>query len=474
MLLGEEGAAAFLFLLVAMLDGCYTNQEAFFSRQGPATVGALLQKVSPGLLSQQFLAAVQRLSELFKEHTLQDGFNDIEKYILFNFNIWSRPSIDVRKEHVQYLSTLIQAKQEHYRATFGVQFMLDVIRVYYSKMAGNNTRTSSNSEPAGYVKVTTGDSDVSLSDEDIQSMRSALYSIMKLYIMKDVSKDEVKAILNFLTSCQDSTLLEELLFLLYNLLANAPSQNTLGHILWTEGFPLLVLVQAESSQVRLVVIKIIAILVKQYEYSKTGPIYNSIESGALAAAVCQMAQYDVPSNVVLALLELCTSKSSEDLTEYISNINLYMSVLQLLRNTNLIVRHTVCHQVISLLHLNPRHVDDIASHAGWESLFLWLLCSQSEPKESVKSEEIELEKKRQVSCNPNDEAGVMNWLNLYNEDDDACRTFAVVTETIGYILWHLSKKHGQIWGTWGSLMASLDFFSEKRVLIFPDHIIKQR
>lgn len=32
------------------------------------------------------------------------------------------------------------------------------------------------------------------------------------------------------------------------------------------------------------------------------------------AAVCQMAQYDIPSNVVLALLELCTAKSNSDLT----------------------------------------------------------------------------------------------------------------------------------------------------------------
>ena len=28
-----------------MLDGCLTNQEVFFLREGPAVVGALLQKV---------------------------------------------------------------------------------------------------------------------------------------------------------------------------------------------------------------------------------------------------------------------------------------------------------------------------------------------------------------------------------------------------------------------------------------------
>lgn len=92
-------------------------------------------------------------------------------------------------EHIQYISTLIQAKPELYRSLFGVQFMLDVIRVYYSSMG--NTRIATQPE------VT------SLSEEDLQLMRSALYSITKLYIMKDVSKDEVEAILNFLASCQD-------------------------------------------------------------------------------------------------------------------------------------------------------------------------------------------------------------------------------------------------------------------------------
>ena len=39
--------AAFLHLLVVILDGSTTNQEVFFLRHGPATIGALLQKVSP-------------------------------------------------------------------------------------------------------------------------------------------------------------------------------------------------------------------------------------------------------------------------------------------------------------------------------------------------------------------------------------------------------------------------------------------
>ena len=93
----KQGAAAFVHLLVAMLDGSHTNQEAFFLCQGPATVGVLLQKVAPSLLTQQFLSAVQRLTEIFRRNPNRTYLYGIHKYLLFNFNIWSRPCVAVRK-----------------------------------------------------------------------------------------------------------------------------------------------------------------------------------------------------------------------------------------------------------------------------------------------------------------------------------------------------------------------------------------
>lgn len=159
-------------------------------------------------------------------------------------------------------------------------------------------------------------------------------------------------------------------------------------------------------------------------------------------------------------------------------------MLHLLRNAPLIVRHTICHQVISLLHLNSYHIDDIARHHGWESLFLWLLCTP-ETKGEEKSTENKFTANTNEVCvtvnqgtSPTSEGqglSMLNWLNVCNEDDDICRTFAVVTETIGYILWHLSSKENQkVWLTWGCIFASLDMFAKIHSLIVPDHIIKQR
>lgn len=37
------------------------------------------------------------------------------------------------------------------------------------------------------------------------------------------------------------------------------------------------------------------------------------------------------------------------------------------------VRHTICQQVLSMLHHTPTHITDLTASPGWESLFLWLL-----------------------------------------------------------------------------------------------------
>ena len=47
----QEGVASFFRLLISMLRGSSTNQRVFLLTEGPATIGALLQKVSSVLSS---------------------------------------------------------------------------------------------------------------------------------------------------------------------------------------------------------------------------------------------------------------------------------------------------------------------------------------------------------------------------------------------------------------------------------------
>lgn len=193
--------------------------------------------------------------------------------------------------------------------------------------------------------------------------------------------------------------------------------------------------------------------------------------------------------------------------EYISSFPLYMAVLQLLRSVKLVVRHTVCHQFISLLQLNPTHIDNIVSYPAWESLFLWLLCRQdsntgsSDKVNGAKAgdervntgaegvnnsstpptEDVDSDGRRQKSLPTQSISQITSqysydhWYQYFSEDDDVYRTFAVVTETIGYILWHqINQQEGRMWQTWGHLLAALDEFTGSHPLIVPDFIVKQR
>lgn len=164
--------------------------------------------------------------------------------------------------------------------------------------------------------------------------------------------------------------------------------------------------------------------------------------------------------------------------DYITNVPLYLAVLQLLRSASLVIRETVCQQVISLLHLNPSHINSITSVPSWDSLFLWLLCRTEDNKPTNKSPPLINE-----GLTPLDQEGSTlledappissNWMLMYDEDDPTFRTFAVVTETIGYILWSETRER-KLWQTWGSLLTSLDMFAKHHQLIAPVHIIKQR
>ena len=59
---------------------------------------------------------------------------------------------------------------------------------------------------------------------------------------------------------------------------------------------------------------------------------------------------------------------------------------------------------------------------------------------------------------------------------DVWQTFHIVTETVGYILWHSVDYDRQRppWKVWGSVLSSLDSFTSTHPLILPAYLVKQR
>ena len=83
----------------------------------------------PSLLTVQALSMIQELVELLSNHHEQHW--QLMTHLLFNFHIWSRPDFCVRIGHTQYISTVIRGNLAACRSEFGVQYFLDVIRVFY-------------------------------------------------------------------------------------------------------------------------------------------------------------------------------------------------------------------------------------------------------------------------------------------------------------------------------------------------------
>ncbi len=72
--------------------------------------------------------------------------------------------------HIQYISTIVKDHTPECRASFGVQYLLDVIRIFYSSM-GSKVETAS-------VEC------LKLTEEEQQSIRAAILSSESLFIYR--------------------------------------------------------------------------------------------------------------------------------------------------------------------------------------------------------------------------------------------------------------------------------------------------
>ncbi|KAJ9577825.1 hypothetical protein L9F63_025312, partial [Diploptera punctata] len=187
--LEQNPVSGFLSLLKNIIAGSPINQEQLLKNNGLAIVGVLLTKAKPHLIDVNVLMAVQLLIEMSREVPNPVLLRSLYQHILFNFKIWSRSQFHIRIGHVQYISTVIKDDRKYFRKRYGIQFLLDVIRQYYSTCAV-------------------------LSSDDSKTIRVSLLGLIKYYMQKELNVKEVAAVLGFLSSVKDETLLLEVLDML--------------------------------------------------------------------------------------------------------------------------------------------------------------------------------------------------------------------------------------------------------------------
>ncbi|XP_044313954.1 neurobeachin-like protein 1 isoform X2 [Drosophila rhopaloa] len=185
----QHPLASFLCLLRYLTHEHETNQEQLLSSECLAIVGTMLQRCPPALFDVNALMATHLLMESLQGHKAEAGgqlLDALYSHIVFDFAIWSRLQFQITLGHAQYLSAMIKNDRKFFRKRYGVQFVLDVVRQYYS----------------------TPDS---ISDDDAKTIRATLFGIIKFYLQKEVNIKEVNSMVAFLASVRQDVVLVEFL-----------------------------------------------------------------------------------------------------------------------------------------------------------------------------------------------------------------------------------------------------------------------
>uniref|UniRef100_A0A672I199 Neurobeachin-like 1 n=1 Tax=Salarias fasciatus TaxID=181472 RepID=A0A672I199_SALFA len=165
--------ATFLLVLKHFLQRHPINQEGLLHSHGVGTLGALLQKVwTAASVNNTVLVAVQLLIEQVTYEKNQALLQQLHTHLLFNFNIWNKGDFPLRIGHIQYMSTVIKDNRKLFRKKYGVQFLLDTMRMYYG-------------------------------EDDVRTVRASLCSLMKYYISKGMSQEETHSILGYIAAIGD-------------------------------------------------------------------------------------------------------------------------------------------------------------------------------------------------------------------------------------------------------------------------------
>uniref|UniRef100_A0AAQ5ZZH5 Neurobeachin-like protein 2 n=1 Tax=Amphiprion ocellaris TaxID=80972 RepID=A0AAQ5ZZH5_AMPOC len=205
--------ATFLLVLKHFLQRHLINQENLLHSHGVGTLGALLQKVCSSHVDVSVLVAMQLLIEQVTYEKNQALLQQLHTHLLFNFNIWNKGDFPLRIGHIQYMSTVIKDNRKQFRKKYGVQFLFDTVRLYY------------------------GD----LSEDDIRTIRASLCGLIKYYISKGMSQEEMHSILGYIAAIGDEDQVRgtlrsyDICELLLSLLQSSPARDQLFLLLFEHG-----------------------------------------------------------------------------------------------------------------------------------------------------------------------------------------------------------------------------------------------
>uniref|UniRef100_A0A670XXN3 Neurobeachin like 1 n=1 Tax=Pseudonaja textilis TaxID=8673 RepID=A0A670XXN3_PSETE len=196
--------ATFILMIKHFIQRHPVNQDNLIHTHGIATLGVLLQKVPSRFMDVNVLMAVQLLIEQVSVEKNVQLLQQMHQHLLFDFRL-----LISFLGHIQYLSTIIKDSRRLFRKKYGVQFLLDTLRIYY------------------------GDSD--LLPDDLRTIRTSLYGLIKYFLTKGGTHMEVQSVMGYIAATGDEEQLFGILDMLFSLLNTCPTRDQLFLLLFEPG-----------------------------------------------------------------------------------------------------------------------------------------------------------------------------------------------------------------------------------------------
>ncbi|XP_072858872.2 neurobeachin-like protein 2 isoform X3 [Pogona vitticeps] len=349
--LERNSIAAFLLLVRNFIRGHPVNQESLVQCHGPSIIGALLQKVSSQAMDLNVLMA----SQILMEQVASEGhgllLHLLYQYLLFDFRIWSNCDFAVRLGHIQYLSNIIKDPKQKVRKKYGVQYILDSIRTYY-----------------GVCK------ERPLATDDIRTVQTSLFSLVKDFLSRNFSTEEMQSSLNYLAAVNEEHQVCGMLEVIHSLQKSSPSQEQVYAFLFEPGnieilFSLLVQ-RKFSDDVRERIFKILHKLLKYEKVNERSKHQLKLKDIGYQGFLSSL--NDIPVSMLLfrCLLEQVLSSESPNYQDLVA-------VVYLSHRAELAVRLDVCRKLFHLIYSQHDPVKQLAKLAGWQDTLTKLYVKES-------------------------------------------------------------------------------------------------
>ncbi|XP_072473428.1 neurobeachin-like protein 1 isoform X1 [Notamacropus eugenii] len=341
--------AMFILMVKHFIQRHPINQENFIHSHGVAILGALLQKVPSHLMDVNVLVAVQLLIEQVSVEKNVQLLQQMYKFLLFDFRIWNRGDFPFRIGHIQYLSTIIKDSRRVFRKKYGVQFLLDTLRIHYGTVCKESSE---------------------LSPEDVQTIRTSLYGLIKYFLSKGATLEEIQSIMGYIAVINEEDQLFGILDVLFSLLLTSPARDQLFLLLFEPGnadiLYVLLLNQRYSDRLRELIFKIIEQMLKctkVYERSKQRIRLRDVGYSGLGLLLSE-----VPVNV-----SLIKSLFNQVLnTDTVVNFKDLLAVMYMSHKADIHVRVPICRKVFQMLQAQPEAAQQISQQVGWQETLVRL------------------------------------------------------------------------------------------------------